>query len=95
MRAGAFPAKKRCDDQTRPRLTVPRLHRIGGAQIHTTMKTHPTPCPEMPSETALFDALLLIVAGAAFEAQTRGAVKPFGKQRLTLRALAARLAGAH
>ncbi len=49
----------------------------------------------MPSETALFDALLLIVAGAAFEAQTRGAVKPFGKQRLTLRALAARLAGAH
>jgi hypothetical protein len=49
----------------------------------------------MPSETALFDALLLIVAGAAFEAQTRGEVKPFGRQRLTLRALAARLAGAN
>ncbi len=59
------------------------------------MKTHPdrnhTNCPE----TALFDALLLIVAGAAFEAQTRGAVKPFGKQRLTLRTIGARLAGAN
>ena len=94
MRAGAFPAKKRCDDHTRPRLTAPGSTGPA-APIHTTMKTHPTPCPEMPSETALFDALLLIVAGAAFEAQTRGEVKPFGKQRLTLRALAARLAGAH
>ncbi|HLP08340.1 MAG TPA: hypothetical protein VK178_09240 [Opitutaceae bacterium] len=54
------------------------------------MKTNPNRHLEPPSETALFDALLLIVAGAALEAQTRGEVKPFGKQRLTLRALGAR-----
>lgn len=59
------------------------------------MKTHPTRNSEYSPETALFDALLLIVAGAALEAQTRGEVKPFGKQRLTLRALGARHVGAN
>jgi len=59
------------------------------------MKTRLNPHADTPSETSLLDAMLLIVAGAAFEAQTHGAMKPFGKQRLTLRALNARLAGAH
>lgn len=48
-----------------------------------------------PAETTLLDALLLIIAGAAIEAQTHGEVKPFGKQRLTLRTLSARHSGAH
>lgn len=59
------------------------------------MKTHPDRTNAHCPETALFDALLLIVAGAALEAQTRGEVKPFGKQRLTLRTLGARLVGAN
>ncbi len=59
------------------------------------MKTHPNRHSDHCPETALLDALLLIVAGAALEAQTRGEVKPFGKQRLTLRTLGARLAGAN
>jgi hypothetical protein len=46
-----------------------------------------------PAETSLLDALLLVLAGATLEAQTHGEVKPFGKQRLTLRTLAARSAG--
>ncbi len=56
------------------------------------MKINPRHTSDSTPETALFDALLLIVAGAALEAQTRGEVKPFGKQRLTLRALGARAA---
>jgi hypothetical protein len=60
------------------------------------MKTNPNRHLEpSSSETSLFDALLLIVAGAALEAQTHGEVKPFGKQRLTLRALSTRHAAAH
>ena len=59
------------------------------------MKTRLNPRADTLSETSLLDAMLLIVAGAAFEAQTHGEMKPFGKQRLTLRALNARFAGAH
>ncbi len=59
------------------------------------MKINPRHLADITPETVLFDALLLIVAGAALEAQTRGEVKPFGKQRLTLRTLGARLAGAN
>ena len=44
------------------------------------------------SDSPLFDALLLIIAGAALEAQTHGALKPFGAQRLTLKTMAARSA---
>ena len=43
-----------------------------------------------PSDSSLYDALLLIIAGAAFEVQTHGALKPFGTQRLTLKTMAAR-----
>lgn len=46
------------------------------------------------SETSLFDAMLLLVASSVLETQTHGAVKPFGKQRLTLRMIGARLAAA-
>jgi len=60
-----------------------------------TMKTRMTRSSDAPTETSLLDALLLIVAGAALEAQTHGEVKPFGKQRLTLKTLNARFAGAH
>ncbi len=59
------------------------------------MKPHSSSHSETPAETALLDALLLIVAGAAIEAQTRGEVKPFGKQRLTLRTIGARTVGAN
>ncbi len=59
------------------------------------MKTRSNLHTATPSENSLFDALLLMVAGAVFEAQTHGEVKPFGKQRLTLRTLGARLAGAN
>ena len=59
------------------------------------MKIRMTRSSSAPAETSLFDALLLIVAGAALEAQTHGEVKPFGKQRLTLRTLSARHAGAN
>lgn len=59
------------------------------------MKMHTNPSTVPPPESSLFDAVLLLVAGAAFEAQTRGEVRPFGKQRLTLRALNSRLAAAH
>lgn len=59
------------------------------------MKTHLDRLISSAPETSLLDALLLIVAGAALESQTRGEVKPFGKQRLTLRTLNARHAGAH
>ena len=59
------------------------------------MKTRLTRSTSAPAETSLFDALLLMVAGAALEAQTHGEVKPFGKQRLTLKTLNARHAGAN
>lgn len=39
---------------------------------------------------SLLDALYLMVAGAMFEVQTRGAVRPFDLQRRTLRALSHR-----
>ncbi|MBK8479258.1 MAG: hypothetical protein IPL39_24160 [Opitutaceae bacterium] len=58
------------------------------------MKTRLIRSLAAPAETSLFDALLLMVAGAALEAQTHGEVKPFGKQRLTLKTLNARHAGA-
>ena len=59
------------------------------------MKTRMIRSAAAAAETSLFDALLLIVAGAALEAQTHGAVKPFGKQRLTLKTLSARHVGAN
>lgn len=59
------------------------------------MKTRMNRSLAAPAETTLFDALLLMVAGAALEAQTHGEVKPFGKQRLTLKTLNARLVGAN
>jgi hypothetical protein len=46
----------------------------------------------LPVPNTLFDALLLLIAGAALEAQTHGDVKPFDAKRRTLRALAARVA---
>jgi len=57
------------------------------------MKTpHSARAVSAPFETTLFDALLLLIAGAALEAQTHGAVRPFGLQRCTLKALAVRAA---
>jgi len=52
------------------------------------MKTHAF--VSSSSDSPLLDALYLIVAGAMFEAQTRGAVKPFGLKRRTLKTLALR-----
>ena len=52
------------------------------------------PTVHASSDSSLFDALLLIIAGAALEAQTHGALKPFGTQRLTLKTMAARQARA-
>ncbi len=52
------------------------------------MKTRPI--LSAPSSGSLLDALLVIVAGAMFGAQTRGEVKPFGLQRLTLKAMSLR-----
>lgn len=54
------------------------------------MKTSSLHRSDTPSESSLFDALLLLVASAALETQTHGEVKPFGKQRLTLRMLGGR-----
>jgi hypothetical protein len=45
------------------------------------------------TDNSIYDAFLLMLAGAAMEMQTRGEVKPFGKQRLTLRTLTARQSG--
>ena len=52
------------------------------------MKTRPLVLSA--SASPLLDGLFLMVAGAMCETQTRGAVKPFGRQRLTLKALALR-----
>lgn len=45
-----------------------------------------------PTTSSSLDSLLLILAGALVEMQTRGDVKPFGLQRRTLRALQLRAA---
>jgi len=52
--------------------------------------THSPRAVSLSSETTLFDSLLLLIAGAAFEVQTHGAVRPFGLQRRTLKALSVR-----
>jgi hypothetical protein len=57
------------------------------------MKTNTSSAHTSMTDNSIYDAFLLMLAGAAMEMQTRGEVKPFGKQRLTLRTLTARQSG--